>query len=482
MLEVNIVLQGRYQIVRPIGKGGMGAVYLAQDLRLGSQVALKETFFTDETLLKAFEREARLLASLRHTALPKVSDHFIEGEGQFLVMEYIPGEDLSEMLGKRDSPFPAEEVLEWADQLLDALDYLHTRTPPVIHRDIKPQNLKLTDRDQIVLLDFGLAKGSAAGMTRASSYSIFGYTPSYAPLEQMQATGTDARSDLYSLAATLYHLLTAIAPSDAMRRANSVLNREEDPLRPANEVNPFVPDSVSSALARAMSLNRSERHPTAAEMRKALRRADSFNYVTGPDTEIIDQRATSSARPATPTQANESDPRTQSRSPQSEITLPETVVAAPVTLDHIAQKDAPARPRNWVATFNRKWAMATVAVALIAGGATLAMLNVQQAGSMKEAPVSSPAPAPSPSVQPDAQSSDANSNTAVENQYANEKAPEVRHESNANANAKARAAQPAEKPKAEPAESPKAQTPARRTGPIRRLRRMVTRRDGSKNN
>ncbi|MEW6210486.1 MAG: serine/threonine-protein kinase [Acidobacteriota bacterium] len=475
MLEVDIVLQGRYQIVRQIGKGGMGAVYLAQDLRLGSRVALKETFFTDETLLKAFEREARLLASLRHAALPKVSDHFIEGEGQFLVMEYIPGEDLSEMLGKRDAPFPAEEVLAWADQLLDALDYLHTRTPPVIHRDIKPQNLKLTDRDQIVLLDFGLAKGSAAGMTRASTYSIFGYTPSYAPLEQMQATGTDARSDLYSLAATLYHLLTAVAPPDSMKRANAVLNKEEDPLRPASEINPFVLDSVSCALARAMSLNRNERHLTASEMRKALRRADSFNYVTGLGTEIIDQRPTSSERTAAPTQANESDRRTQG-SPQSEITVPETVVAAPISIDHIAQKDspAPARSKNWVATFNRKWAMATVIVALIAGGATLAVLNFQPSGSVMEAPVAAPPPAQS--VQPDASLSapPANSNTAVENQYANEKSREpVRRESNANA----RKTQPAEKPKAEPEESPKAQTPAKRTGPLRRLRRMMTRKD-----
>ncbi|HEY7546582.1 MAG TPA: serine/threonine-protein kinase, partial [Blastocatellia bacterium] len=331
MLDVDIVLQGRYKIVSQIGKGGMGAVYLASDLRLGSQVALKETLFTDETLVKAFEREARILASLRHATLPKVSDHFMESGGQFLVMEYIPGDDLASLIDERDNPFSPEEVLSWADQLLDALDYLHTRTPPVIHRDIKPQNLKLTDRGQIVLLDFGLAKGAVAGMTRSSSYSIFGYTPSYAPLEQMQATGTDPRSDLYSLAATLYHLMTNVAPTDAMRRANAVLNNEEDPLRPACEINPFVPPPVSSALTRAMSLNRNERPASAAELQKALRQSDSFNYIAGGKTEKIEQRGTASHQPIAQTNANGSDRMAQpARSMQSEVTMPETVAAAPV--------------------------------------------------------------------------------------------------------------------------------------------------------
>ena len=130
-----------------------------------------------------------------------MSDHFNEGDGQFLVMQYIAGEDLAEMLTERNGRFRQDEVIRWADQLCDALDYLHTQDPQIIHRDIKPQNLKLTARGQIVLLDFGLAKGSAGQLTAVTtSASIFGYTPNYAPLEQVQGMGTDARSDIYSLA------------------------------------------------------------------------------------------------------------------------------------------------------------------------------------------------------------------------------------------------------------------------------------------
>src|SRR5258707_12117551 len=159
----------------------MGGVYEAVDERPDTAVALKETVFTDEKLRKQFEREARLLARMHHPALPRVSDHFNESDGQFLVMEYIAGEDLAAMLAQRKDPFPQDEVLRWADQLCDALDYLHTQDPQIIHRDIKPQNLKLTARGQIVLLDFGLAKGSAGQMSAVStSASLFGSPPHYA--------------------------------------------------------------------------------------------------------------------------------------------------------------------------------------------------------------------------------------------------------------------------------------------------------------
>jgi len=125
----------------------MGAVYEAIEERLDATIALKETFFADERLRKQFEREARLLARMHHPALPRVSDHFSEGEGQFLVMQFITGEDLAHMLTVKQGPFPPDQVLNWGDQLLDALDYLHTQDPQIIHRDIKPQNLKLTSPD-----------------------------------------------------------------------------------------------------------------------------------------------------------------------------------------------------------------------------------------------------------------------------------------------------------------------------------------------
>ncbi|HEX5733381.1 MAG TPA: protein kinase [Blastocatellia bacterium] len=282
MLTPDTILQNRYLIVRAIGQGGMGAVYLAKDQRLGSDVALKETFFKDERLRKAFEREARLLASLRHPALPKVIDHFSEADGQFLVMEFIPGDDLLDLMNSKGAGFPPGQVLNWADQLLDALDYMHTRQPQIIHRDIKPQNLKLMARNQIVLLDFGLAKGTLPQMSRITAgSSVLGYTPHYAPLEQMQGAGTDPRSDLYSLAATLYHLATGYTPHDALARAAAVVEGEPDPLVPANEVNPQVLPAVAAVLMRAMALKRDHRPATAADMRLALQNARRTATIAG---------------------------------------------------------------------------------------------------------------------------------------------------------------------------------------------------------
>jgi hypothetical protein len=271
MLTPETILQGRYRIVRQLGQGGMGAVYEAVDQRLDTTVALKETLFAEERLRKQFEREARLLARLHHPALPRVSDHFSEGDGQFLVMQYIPGDDLSEKMTRKHGTFPADQVLTWADQLLDALDYLHTQDPQIVHRDIKPQNLKLTPRGQIILLDFGLAKGQAGDISRATtSASIFGYTPNYAPLEQIQGLGTDARSDLYSLGATLYHLMTGVKPPDALTRAAAVVNGQPDPLALASVANPAVSPDIDAFLSKAMAQNRDQRYASAADMRKDL--------------------------------------------------------------------------------------------------------------------------------------------------------------------------------------------------------------------
>ncbi|HKV33500.1 MAG TPA: protein kinase [Pyrinomonadaceae bacterium] len=280
MLSPETILQGRYRVIRQLGQGGMGAVYDAIDQRLDTTVALKETLFTDERLRKQFEREARLLARLHHPALPRVSDHFSEGDGQFLVMQFIPGDDLSEMMNRKRGPFPADQVLTWADQLLDALDYLHTQDPQIVHRDIKPQNLKLTSRGQIILLDFGLAKGQAGDISRVTTNaSIFGYTPNYAPLEQIQGLGTDSRSDLYSLGATLYHLMTGVKPPDALTRAAALVNGQPDPLAPASEANPAVASDVDAVLAKSMAQSREQRYATAADMRKALHETDQATTV-----------------------------------------------------------------------------------------------------------------------------------------------------------------------------------------------------------
>jgi serine/threonine protein kinase len=282
MLKPNALLQNRYRVLRLIGRGGMGAVYKAIDTRLQCTVALKEILLFEPHLRQAFEQEAKLLARLRHSALPKVSDHFREGDGQFLVMEYIPGDDLAALLTRNGGKFPAADVLDWVlrwgDQLLDALDYLHNQSPPVFHRDIKPQNLKLNSRGDIVLLDFGLAKNGLSQMRTVTAYrssKAEGYTPAYAPLEQIRGAEPDPRSDLYSLAATLYHLLTGTHPPDALTRATALLNNRPDPLQTVNAFNPKTPSGITAILHSAMAFNLEGRPPSAALMRRALRNASS---------------------------------------------------------------------------------------------------------------------------------------------------------------------------------------------------------------
>lgn len=285
MLANGQLLQNRYRVEKQIGQGGMGAVYIATDERFGSTVAIKETLFTDEKFLKAFEREARLLNSLRHSALPRVSDHFVEGNGQFLVMEYIAGEDLCEQIEEDGKIFSVDEVLNWADQLLDALDYLHSQAMPVIHRDIKPQNLKLTPQGQVILLDFGLAKGNVTNPDSATAAkSIVGYSRNYASLEQIQGTGTDPRSDLYSLAATIYHLLSGQPPADALTRAMNVLSEKQDPLVPITKLRAEVSLPVAHILHESLALNANQRPESASEMRRLINEAKEIDSAESAET------------------------------------------------------------------------------------------------------------------------------------------------------------------------------------------------------
>ena len=250
----------------------MGAVYEAVDQRLGITVALKETVSVEASARKQFEQEAQLLASLQHPALPRVSDHFTEGDRAFLVMQFIAGVDLARIIYQQPGPFPRAQVVAWADQLLDALIYLHSQDRQVIHRDIKPHNLKLTATGQIALLDFGLAKAQPIEASTTSSAPFFGYTRQYAPLEQIQAQAAGPRSDIYALGATLYHLLTGVKPADALSRAASLAKGEGDPLKPADVIHPAVGREIAVILAKAMSQNPEQRFRSAAEFREALRR------------------------------------------------------------------------------------------------------------------------------------------------------------------------------------------------------------------
>ncbi|HEV7373908.1 MAG TPA: protein kinase [Pyrinomonadaceae bacterium] len=323
MLAPDTILQTRYRVIRQLGQGGMGTVYEAVDQRLDTTVALKESRFTDEKSRKQFEREARLLAKLQHPAMTRVIDHFEEGDGQFLVMDFIPGEDLGKMLQDGAIPFPPDKVLKWGDQLLDALDFLHTQNPPIIHRDIKPLNLKLTTQGKIILLDFGLAKGFIGQTSHGTTTdSIYGYTRNYAPLEQIRGTGTDARTDLYSLAATLYHLMTGVLPPDALTRASELVGGEPDPLLPANEINPQVPAEVAYILKRALALKREHRPATAAELRQSIGNASEF--LTTSDSYSITQKPQVSEQ-TIPSPIHQSEPTLPAILPHSQESPPPSV-------------------------------------------------------------------------------------------------------------------------------------------------------------
>ena len=267
-------LQGRYRIVRRLGSGGMGAVYEAIDRRLNITVALKESFANDHRLRRQFAREARMLAKLNHSSLPRVTDYFTESNRVFLVMQFIPGPDLAEIIARKRGPFPRQEVITWADQILDALIYLHSPEHQIVHRDIKPHNLKIRAGGQIALLDFGLAKSDMTETSINSRRSVFGFSRRYSPPEQIQDLGTTPRSDIYALGATLYHLFTGVKPPDAMTRATALAEGKPDPLRPAHEVYAEVGGDIATILNRALALNPDDRCGSAEEFRDGLLRVD----------------------------------------------------------------------------------------------------------------------------------------------------------------------------------------------------------------
>jgi serine/threonine protein kinase len=269
-IESAAVLNGRYHVLRPVGRGGMGAVYEAIDLRLRNTVAVKRMTAEGADARRAFEREARLLAALRHRALPVVIDYFIEDESCFLVMQFIEGEDLAALV-RRGGACSEKDVQRWAAEVLAALVYLHGLESPVIHRDIKPANIKLTPRGDVVLLDFGLAKGQPDSGARPAydDQSIYGFTPNYAPPEQLQFQRTDGRSDLYALGATLYHLVTGAAPPSAVDRSAAIGLGRPDPLTAAKSA-ATVSASFAVVLRRAMAIDPSARFASAADMLRAL--------------------------------------------------------------------------------------------------------------------------------------------------------------------------------------------------------------------
>ena len=271
MLTPDNVLQNRYRIIAQLGKGGMGAVYRAWDMRLSIPVALKQMVAQPEIgaevladLRRQFQQEAVTLARLNHPNLVGVTDYFQEGRSVYLVMKFVEGESLSERI-KRQGALPESDVLAWTAQLLDALAYCHSQG--VIHRDIKPQNIIIGPGEAAVLVDFGLVKLWDPGDPRTRSAVRGVGTPQYAPPEQYDLTAghTEPRSDLYGLGATMYHALTGQTPPTATMRI-----AEPGSFVPVRTLIPQVSDKTAGVIERAMELPRSKRWSTAYEMANAL--------------------------------------------------------------------------------------------------------------------------------------------------------------------------------------------------------------------
>lgn len=281
ILDPGTVLRNRYEILELVGQGGMGAVYKASDRRLEGRVcAVKEILpylsenTTSETELEQiteqFRTEASILARLDHPHLPKVSDYFANGNREYLVMDFVEGRDLQEVVQetkRRNEFLPEAQVLTWTGQLLDALEYLHNQDPPVLHRDIKPSNIKVTLRGDIKLVDFGLVKVLFKDDSRTVTVVQGRGTVAYTPLEQYggDTSFTDVRSDIYSLGATLYHLLAGQPPVDARERF-----LHPGTLESLRLVNPQVSPRVERAVFHALGMHPSERPGTIRDLREML--------------------------------------------------------------------------------------------------------------------------------------------------------------------------------------------------------------------
>ncbi len=262
-LEPGMLLYSRYRIQEILGEGGMGAVYRAVDENLGVEVALKENFFTSDEYARQFHREAAILASLRHPNLPRVTDHFvIENEGQYLVMDFMEGEDLRERID-RVGILPEEEVLVIGVAICDALTYMHSRVPSVLHRDIKPGNVKVTPNGEVSLVDFGLAK--IVEGDRETTPGARAMTPGYSPPEQYGTARTDSRTDVYSLGATLYEALTGAVPEDGLSRV-----MEQAELSAVRIRNPDISKSLAAVIEKALAVRPEDRYQTAEEFKQAL--------------------------------------------------------------------------------------------------------------------------------------------------------------------------------------------------------------------
>lgn len=263
------VLEGRYRLERLLGAGGFARVYLAHDKTQDALCAIKELTDNSPENQRQFEREASLLLHLRHPRLVHVRDYFQTEAGEmFLVMDYIPGDDLEQLLGRTMRGFPEDQVVRWALQICEVLEYMHSwihpktgQPSPVIHRDIKPGNLKLQADGSIVVIDLGIAKVKEdGGKTTRAAKAI---SPPYSPIEQY-GLGTDERSDIYALGATLYHLSTGHEPPESPDLLRLTLV-------PPRQLNPTLSPRFQEVILKAMQPRPEDRFQTLRDMKIALR-------------------------------------------------------------------------------------------------------------------------------------------------------------------------------------------------------------------
>ncbi len=321
----------------------MGSVYRAIDENLGVDVAVKDNLFTTDEYARQFHREAIILANLRHPNLPCVTDHFvIENQGQYLVMDYIEGEDLRQRMD-RVGLLTDEDAILIGSAMCDALDYLSTRNPPIIHRDIKPGNVKISPQGEIFLVDFGLAKVLLDSQSTTTGARAM--TPGYSPPEQYGTARTDHRSDIFSLGATLYAALTGSIPEDSLACA-----MDQADLTPLRKYNPRVSRRLAAAIEKSLAIHPDDRYQTAEEFKQALwnalpnNRRKNGEITVAPPPEIEDDLLVEDNL-AAPSPASELLPRPYNRSP---VPLP---VSSPLGQGNNHQRPA-TRPRrrrrtNW---------------------------------------------------------------------------------------------------------------------------------------
>lgn len=293
-IEPGLILKERYKITALLGQGGMGEVYLAEDLSLDTQVAVKINHNLNDTASNQFIREARLLASLKHPNLPRVIDYFSDIDCQILVMDYIPGDDLRKLVESKKK-ISLDQVLKWAVELGDALTYLHNRKPPIFHRDVKPSNIKVTPSGDVILVDFGIAKsGDPSQETQTGAWA---FSPGFAPPEQVSGLRTGPYTDQYSLAATIYYLIAGKPPVDSAQRMIGAAQ-----FVPLDMAVPNVPDHVSTAVTRALSVKLDERFPSVKDF------IDSLTNAVPEEASAQNQKTVISSRKRSPDQIPPTNP------------------------------------------------------------------------------------------------------------------------------------------------------------------------------